>query len=258
MRLRRLRPREMRSIRHWAIELAVVVVGVLLALGAAEWAEGRREAARQAEALEEVDAAIDNALLFHAHYQATKPCILAERDRILEQLRAPGTAWQGIAASNSRQGLSSQLAFDYPFLPMTAQFRIDAWDRARAVGAFETMDRDRADQYALAEYSLDIASRQADILAQTLATFAPLSVDRTLTADQRLAMEQALAQADLSLEFVEVLGISLRQALREIDWVMGENLRRANERAIETRRGQFGACIVDVDPFPPSEKTLGR
>ena len=36
---RSLRPQEKRALRHWALEFVVVVVGVLLALLAAEWAE---------------------------------------------------------------------------------------------------------------------------------------------------------------------------------------------------------------------------
>ena len=41
-RFRSLRPQEKRALRHWALEIVVVVIGVLLALWAAEWAETRR------------------------------------------------------------------------------------------------------------------------------------------------------------------------------------------------------------------------
>ena len=43
-RFGKLRARHKRDLRQWAIDLSVVVIGVLLALWAAEWADGRREA----------------------------------------------------------------------------------------------------------------------------------------------------------------------------------------------------------------------
>lgn len=48
-----VRPRQKRALRHWALEFVVVVVGVLLALWAAEWAENQRA---KAEAEQAVDA----------------------------------------------------------------------------------------------------------------------------------------------------------------------------------------------------------
>ena len=40
----RLRARHKRNLRHWGMELFVEVLGVLLALWAQEWAQGRNQA----------------------------------------------------------------------------------------------------------------------------------------------------------------------------------------------------------------------
>jgi len=50
-RFRYLRPRQKRALRHWALEFVVVVVGVMLALLAAEWAETRRAKAEAEQAV---------------------------------------------------------------------------------------------------------------------------------------------------------------------------------------------------------------
>lgn len=48
---RSIRPRQKRVLRHWALEFVVVVVGVMLALLAAEWAETRRAKAEAEQAV---------------------------------------------------------------------------------------------------------------------------------------------------------------------------------------------------------------
>ena len=48
---RSIHPRQKRVLRHWALEFVVVVVGVMLALLAAEWAETRRAKAEAEQAV---------------------------------------------------------------------------------------------------------------------------------------------------------------------------------------------------------------
>jgi type II secretory pathway pseudopilin PulG len=48
---RSLRPQEKQTLRHWVLEFVVVVVGVLLALLAAEWADTRRDKAEAEQAV---------------------------------------------------------------------------------------------------------------------------------------------------------------------------------------------------------------
>jgi len=50
-RFRSLRPQEKQTLRHWVLEFVVVVVGVLLALLAAEWADTRRHKAEAEQAV---------------------------------------------------------------------------------------------------------------------------------------------------------------------------------------------------------------
>ena len=88
IRLRPLRSREVRSIRHWAIELAVVVIGVLLALWAAEWAQDR--SARKSSQI--AQDAMDSDLMFMAlgtmRRYSTQPCV---RESIANLERAAAT-----------------------------------------------------------------------------------------------------------------------------------------------------------------------
>lgn len=257
-RFRSLKPREIRSIRHWAIELVVVVVGVLLALWTAEWAADRREAKIRADAMEKVDSAIEESLVTFAHYAAAKPCIEGQRDALLAQLRESGGQWRGVSASNQRDGLSSDVAFSYPFLPLAMPFSTEAFDRARAIGAFEALDREQAEAYFAVETQLTFAESFAEVFRESFSTFAPLGVDREVTQDQRFELEQELAKADMALDAMEVTGIFIRRYLRTIDWKLSEKVRKDAEEQVGYRIEQYGGCAVDVDPFPEEESFSER
>lgn len=257
-RIRRLKPREVRSIRHWAIELAVVVVGVLLALWSAQWAEDRREAKVHAAALDNVDVAIEDAINTFAHYAVTKPCVEAQRDVLLSQLREPGDQWRGVGAANEQVGLSSDVAFPYPFTPLGMTFNTAAFDRARSAGAFESLNRERADIYAAVETQLGFAKVFAQVFLDSYSTFAPLSADRALSQDMRIRLEQELARADLALDSMEYAGLVIRRDLRSIGWTMSDEARAKAEREVKSRLKQYGKCAADVDPFPRTEDTTKR
>ena len=52
--MRRLGKNEVKSLRHWGMELVVVVAGVLIALGLQQWADRRGRLAEMASAEEAI------------------------------------------------------------------------------------------------------------------------------------------------------------------------------------------------------------
>lgn len=139
-RLRKLRPRELRSIRHWGIELAVVVVGVLLALWAAEWADDRREATRDEILIEAVRDEVRYNLLVLSIWRAHGACHaqqLAHIGRLLDETEGD---WPGVR----RDALFIEGEFD-PILPgiyplFGGMVESTAWEAAVEAGAIQRME----------------------------------------------------------------------------------------------------------------------
>ncbi|MCM8556446.1 hypothetical protein [Sphingomicrobium sediminis] len=147
LRLRRLRPRELRSIRHWAIELAVVVVGVLLALWAAEWAEGRREAERMALAEIDIREELRQNFATLAIYQSFDQCKRHQIGRVYNQLVSSEEDWGGIEEDVIlAQRPDGEIIPGFYSLP-GFRFTSEVWDAALATGLLNRMDRDRLAVY---------------------------------------------------------------------------------------------------------------
>ena len=96
IRFRRLQPDTVRGIRHWAIELAVVVVGVLLALWAAEWANDRGEKRKDAQAIEALRTELVDNLTSIGLWQAMDQCQSDQIVYLRDLLANEGREWPGI------------------------------------------------------------------------------------------------------------------------------------------------------------------
>ena len=70
----RPRARVMRYLGRWGIELAVVVAGVLLALWAQAWFEGRKEADAHRDTIAQMDALFGRVLAQTAARVASSDC----------------------------------------------------------------------------------------------------------------------------------------------------------------------------------------
>lgn len=102
--LPKLKPREIRYLGHWAIELAIVVVGVLLALFLAQWAEGRRETANDRAMMQAVRAEVAENLLTLTIWRAHSQCYGEQIDHMTNLLTNGTGTWNGI----ERQTLTTE------------------------------------------------------------------------------------------------------------------------------------------------------
>jgi hypothetical protein len=145
-----LKPREIRYLGHWAIELAVVVVGVLLALFLAQWAEGRREAANDRAMMQAARSEISENLLTLTIWRAHSQCYAEQIEHMTSLLVNNTGGWQGI----KRQTLTVERNDDplelniYPLysgIPV-----LTAWQAAVDAGTIQRLDpslrRDMAKQ----------------------------------------------------------------------------------------------------------------
>ena len=140
IRLRPLRAREKRNLRHWAMELVVVVAGVLLALWAAEWAQDREQRKSDAEAIAAMRAEVRYNLLVLSIWRAHSACYGEQLAYIGDLLDRSGSQWPGIR----RNAVLKDRAFD-PLLPdiyttFGGVIQLDAWNAAVQTGAINRLD----------------------------------------------------------------------------------------------------------------------
>jgi hypothetical protein len=128
----------MRRLRQWTTELAVVVVGVLLALWAQAWFEGRKEAAIHRDTIVQMDALFGRVLAQTASRVAANEC---SRERIAEldaALAASAGQWQAMPMSRLPERLSIG-HFPAVYLVDSFVLPLEIFDTARQNGTMATL-----------------------------------------------------------------------------------------------------------------------
>jgi hypothetical protein len=146
-RLRRLKPDEVHGIRHWTIELVVVVVGVLLALWAAEWGEDRRMAAE----LEDYEIALRQELQSNYVKAITHEIFVGcytEFSLGLEALLLKeGSDWPGSGTRFERDDLN-ETGLTYGITGVLPRYlQTDMWEAAKQSGVLTGMPLERLSAY---------------------------------------------------------------------------------------------------------------
>lgn len=240
--LRKLRPREMRSICHWAIELAVVVVGVLLALWASERADSRRQAEVDARIMEEVRSEVRENLRSISYLEAQRACLMQSMEGIKNALLSGGD-WEAYedGRSDRREGLFADT------IRMWAQLMSrDQFQRALEEGTIERLPEASILRGAYAGFD-KVSQSQLEFIAG-VGELRPLSEPITLTSSDRLHFLQSLARLDESLGIIGQIGPGIYTTVPVEYRTLPEAEREEFVRAMANLRSYQGACVIDVDP----------
>ena|GEM_PF-3982802 len=233
----------------------MVVVGVLLALLLAEWAEGRTAAKRMAAAEEAMSTELNEAALYLAFRQSMQGCVRDQQMRLLSQLRESDAGWEAfrrhtvtIEPIDDNESISGVL-----HVPR-ASLKDAAWQSALATGALEPMERERFAQYVDLYESLAAMQRQFERELAAADALSPLTSDLTLTPETRQAYLSALyswsrastfiSNEDEFLMLLDQIGVADREYLETMSAQWDDIL----ERDFPNHR----ACIQAVfDRFAP-------
>lgn len=250
--LRRLTGEHRRTAAHWAMELVVVIAGVLIALWVQEWADRRRAMEDMGAAEEAIHAEARAALTQLIWREVISKCHIERAEKLKSMLLAGGNQWPGITENallrislSEATGIQTVVPGVYPRpfdVPTTA-----AWDSALATGALAPMDRQRfgrlVELYTQIEFLKDNRGRED----RAAATLSGLSLPQQITPDTRTRMLQALYEVDTARFMFNYPGASaLAESMRTLGWDDKAEIDRwiAEDQADESwRRSVWRPCV---------------
>ncbi|CAN5169021.1 hypothetical protein BH10PSE1_BH10PSE1_18230 [soil metagenome] len=232
--------------RQRLIEMAVVVFGVMIALGLENAVEEIRLRGDARDLEEAFRTDVFRAVKGSWERQVIAPCLTRNLSSLTERVIAADGAWQAAPAVSTG---TIPFAMPQPYRVPSRVWTTTAFDRALGSEAFKRIPRERAEAYA-GLFSM-VELRREDNAAEYLATssLAPLAFPQTgIDAEVRAALLQSLALADrhrgLALvQSNQIMAAAL--ALRGGADIRAEVLARRAEfdESTENARTNYGDCI---------------
>lgn len=184
------------------MELAVVVVGVLLALWAAEWAEGQRERERMNAALKTIHTeALVNLMILMRH-EAQRQCLEDRIEKVKSDLLVAEDDWQGVegnAILASPGGERRPLRL----IPLPVEkISLRAYETANSAGLLRYLSDDRQQEYEVLFALFRSASEAVNDLEQNAAMLSGLVYPGNMTPEIRLDALRAATEIEIGLTFL--------------------------------------------------------
>lgn len=246
IRLRPLRPREKRNLRHWAMEFAIVVVGVLIALWAQEWVEQKRETKRHEQVMDSLHREILITQALAARPVMAQDCVARQFDTLRDMLEQDDPYWPGLVAPGSiglGQGMAGPIIFP------TNLYSTQSYLRARETGALEQYPDEIELAYEEIFYTFDTLRDASRGIDEAVSALRPLATARPIDAATRLEMLQHLARFDqYRMSHFTQVGYLATQSKRVGMQVDEKRLGYIGEwLAVEQLAEQYGDCVKDID-----------
>jgi hypothetical protein len=244
----RLDARWLHRVGHWAMELIVVVVGVLLALWAQAWFEHRRDAEVHRETIAEMDALLGRVLAQTAARVSADACT---RQRIAEldaALRASAGQWRAMPLGDLPKPLQVG-HFPVVYLVDSDVLPLAIFDTARQNGTMATLAPAERQFYLQVERQLTWLNDVWNGSGDPSARLAMLGVDGPLGENARDEMRLALAALDTENRVTLLRAQALARLARERGVVLSAGDLAGYGAKLERDRRLFGDCVVQVEPL---------
>ncbi len=228
-RMLRLRPPNGWQAVAW--ELAIVTLGIIIALGVQQWTDERawRAKARAATAALRDEVAIH--YFYSAEWREVEPCVMAQIDRLQQRLLASGDRLEP-APVHSEPGF----AFFVVRLPLR-EFESNVWQATIAEGVSSHLAgrvrRELNAHYARVQSMADLSRQNAADTQQLLSLSQPLQLDPTVRFSLLLKLNELRGRTEhmgfvsaLMIRHIERAGLAPRFSKRQIASQAAEFCRR--------------------------------
>jgi hypothetical protein len=258
--VRQLTTEEKRTIGHWAMELVVVVAGVLIALWLQEWAQRRQALQNMYAAEEAIHDEVTEALLSLIWRQAISQCHRERAELLESRLLSGGSRWPGlddnaiIEAMGKLPGSAGHSVYQRPVDTFTSS----AWNSALATGALLPMDRKRFGQLIALYDQIEFLRKTRDIEDEAAARLSPLGYPVVLTPELKAEMLRGLYDINRTRFVFGFQGnpVEFGSLMRPLGWNDAAEIDRRiaqSQRDIAERQIKFKPCVAkEKNPFRAS------
>jgi hypothetical protein len=222
--LRKLTADERRTVGHWAMELVIVVAGVLIALWFQDWAQRRQARHEMSTAEDAVHEEIRSSLKILILRKSMSRCHLDRAERLKSMLLANGQQWPGINENALMQNTVSSVTGFRTVVPSvyprpSAPFMSAAWNSALTTGALAPMSRQRFARLTELYAHIQLLTENSQRENRAASTLSALAIAQELAPDTRTRMLEALYEIDNSRFMFDYMGASaLASSMLKLGW----------------------------------------
>jgi len=222
--LRRLSVEQKRNVGHWAMELVIVVAGVLIAMWLQQWVEQRRSLATMHSAEDAIHDEVRETLKSLIWREAIRQCHLDRANELKAALTGIRDDWPGLdegtlTVTNPAGRFGSALVVPSIYTRPADTFTDSAWNSALSTGALASMDRKRFGKLVSIYDQIHLLQRIADYEDSGASKLSAMAFSMKLTPEIRSEMLQGLYDLDRSRFMFAVWGPeNLAGQMRELGW----------------------------------------
>jgi hypothetical protein len=238
-RLLRLKPPHGWKAVAW--ELAIVTLGVVIALGAQQWAEGLDWSGKVAATKRALRAELQEHYGYAVEYRMVYPCLAAQVARLKERVLVSGSEINPAPMFSETDGSHYVIRLPSKLYPS------DAWETAVADGTIRSLDptlrRQLAGHYAQTPEMWEITSANNAAEPALVALTHPLPLDPAV----RYSIVKDLEQMRGRLEYLDLLNGQLIENIQKAGMLPPTGA----AQAVAERYGTYRFCKAHKLPMRP-------
>lgn len=238
-------PKGLKGWRKVVGEIAIIVVGVLIALGLDQYVQARQ----WREQVEQAEQAFQGELALGAEdaYErlAIQPCLQDRIAELAKRLNREEPRWRAFPEELSSKYYRNVLPVVYR--PPYRTIFIDAWRNALADGTLNHLSVERSAQLSGLYKAREEFGRLQELELEAAGRLTPLAYDRLLDADGRREMLGVLAEVDRSNTLLIRNSEELLGALKRFGVRFGKaDVAAMRREVLGVQRDYRGSCVQNL------------
>ena len=238
-------PRALQGWRKVAAEIAIIVVGVVIALALDQYVQARqwRQQVKHAETAFEGELAIGAQDTYER--LVIQPCLQGRISELAEQLNRDEARWSALPMKLSSRYYRNVLPVVYR--PPYRTVFIDAWRNALADGTLNHLSADHSAQLSGLYKAREEFGRLQEQELEAAGRLTPLAYDRPLDANGRREMLSVLASIDRTNTLLIRNSEEMLAALKQFGVKFGKaDVAAMKREVLSVQRDYRGSCVQDL------------
>jgi hypothetical protein len=231
-------------IAHWAMELLIVVAGVLIALGAQQWAQDRASKQGAARAEARIREELATNVLLGVERITLNNCIKQRLSRLANELTASRREWSDFHVPEDKV---SQTAFREIYRVPSRVWVSTEYNGSLSNGHLASLAPERATQLANAYAQVEDQQSRNEEEARLSAQLGILQFNQSLSVAERNSLLATLARLDWLNGVTVIVARQNIEAYRALGYRMSakeiNGLRQFWSKHLLEVRARYGSCI---------------